>query len=186
MHINVQALWQPADPLMAFRCQISRLALGLACASRSGPLQYILRPCLIRYWFFSVVWRYNLILTFVRYFCWDLFLPTISLFFYYILNLLKDRSHLPPLGSLFSTLLTFAVQDGPVAGLPGGPGGAEKPRQWEQWKPASPEAAQTPRSLVPPACFPPGPAGFASYRFVTFERQLSVYLPFEYTGPFSL
>ncbi|XP_013166591.1 PREDICTED: cytoplasmic polyadenylation element-binding protein 1-B, partial [Papilio xuthus] len=50
--------------------------------------------------------------------------------------------------------------DGPV---PGGLGGAEKPRQWEQWKPASPEAAQSPRSLVPATCFPPGPAGFASY-----------------------
>ncbi|XP_045535447.1 cytoplasmic polyadenylation element-binding protein 1-B [Papilio machaon] len=50
--------------------------------------------------------------------------------------------------------------DGPV---PGVPGSSEKPRQWEQWKPASPEAAQTPRSLVPSGCFPPGPAGFASY-----------------------
>ncbi|CAK1579083.1 unnamed protein product [Parnassius mnemosyne] len=41
----------------------------------------------------------------------------------------------------------------------------ERDWRWEEWEaPGSPEAAQTPRSLVPPACFPPRhPNTFASY-----------------------
>ncbi|CAG4933823.1 unnamed protein product [Parnassius apollo] len=47
----------------------------------------------------------------------------------------------------------------------GGSTSAERDWRWEEWEaPGSPEAAQTPHSLVPSTCFPPRhPATFASY-----------------------
>ncbi|XP_047025968.1 cytoplasmic polyadenylation element-binding protein 1-B isoform X2 [Helicoverpa zea] len=76
----------------------------------------------------------------------------------------ENRRSLADFLGLDTTLLTEPAATSAVLQLNNSSNECGVESEWRWEEPGSPEAAQTPRALVPPACFPPRhPTAFASY-----------------------